>query len=73
MGNPLFVNAGRNVEDFGTGVSTSASASACTGNYQLIRQAMVGFWDNIYKDAFRRVAADCNIPSPRYGFGGVGG
>ena len=74
MGNPLFVNAGRNVEDFGTGVSTSASASACTGNYQLIRQAMVGFWDNIYKGPFGRLAGGLQYSfTQKYDFGGIGG
>jgi hypothetical protein len=42
-GNPTFVNTGCNIEDFGTG----AGVSACTDNYSMIRQATVGFWDNI--------------------------
>ena len=71
-GTPLFVNTGCNIEDFGTGVRTSASG--CTGNCQLIRQATVDFWDNMYKDFFRRLPDGLQYSfTQKYGFGRVAG
>jgi hypothetical protein len=69
-GNPTFVNTGCNIEFFGTGAGTSA----CTGNPQLVRQATVGFWDNIYKGPFGRLAGGLQYSfTQKYGFTGVGG
>jgi hypothetical protein len=65
-GNPAFVNTGCNTEFFGTG--------SCTGNYHLIRQATVGFWDNIYKGPFGRLAGGLQYSfTQKYGFDGIGG
>jgi hypothetical protein len=57
-GNPTFVNTGCDIEFFGTGTGTGASA--CSGNTSLVRQITAGFWDS-------------NIPSPRDGASPVSG
>jgi len=69
-GNPNFVNSGCQTEFFGTG----AGASACTGNTKLIRQITTGFWDNIYKGPFGRLAGGLQYSfTQRFAFAGVGG
>lgn len=69
-GNPRFVNSGCPIEFFGTGTG----ASACTGNTKLIRQITAGFWDNIYKGPFGRLAGGLQYSfSQRIGFPGIGG
>ena len=68
-GNPDCVNIGCNIEDFGTGTGITA----CTGNTQLVRQATVGFWDNIYKGPFGRLAGGLQYSfTQKYGFSGNG-
>jgi hypothetical protein len=69
-GNPLYVNTGCNVEDLGTGTGTTA----CFGNTSLVRQATVGFWDNIYKGPFGRLSGGLQYSfTQRYAFLGIGG
>ncbi|HEY8032251.1 MAG TPA: hypothetical protein VIF02_07715 [Methylocella sp.] len=68
-GNPAFVNTGCSVEDFGTGTGTFA----CTGNTQSVRQITAGFWDDIYKGPFGRLAGGLQYSfTQRYGFPGIG-
>ena len=65
-GNPQFVNNGCNVEDF--------VGAACTGNPDLVRQATIGFWDNIYKGPFGRLAGGLQYSfTQKFGFAGYGG
>lgn len=69
-GSPNFVNAGCDVEFLGAG----SGASACTGNYKLIRQITAGFWDNIYKGPFGRLSGGLQYSfTQKFGFPGVGG
>jgi hypothetical protein len=69
-GNPAFVNTGCNIEDFGTGTG----AFACNGNTKLVRQITGGFWDDIYKGAFGRLAGGLQYSfTQKFGFVGVGG
>jgi hypothetical protein len=69
-GNPLYVNTGCNVEFFGTGAGTTA----CIGNTSLVRQATVGFWDNIYKGPFGRLTGGLQYSfTQKYAFAGIGG
>lgn len=69
-GNPAFVNSGCNIEDFGTG----AGAFACNGNTKLVRQITGGFWDDIYKGSFGRLAGGVQYSfTQKYGFEGIGG
>ncbi len=69
-GNANFVNSGCPIEFFGTGTG----ASACTGNTKLIRQITAGFWDNIYKGPFGRLAGGLQYSfTQRVGFPGIGG
>jgi hypothetical protein len=69
-GNPAFVNTGCDIEDLdgGTGAST------CTGNTKLVRQITGGFWDDIYKGPFGRLAGGLQYSfTQKFGFAGVGG
>ncbi|MGB6325317.1 MAG: hypothetical protein WBG11_05950, partial [Methylocella sp.] len=69
-GNPDFVNTGCDIEFFGTGTG----ASACTGNTKLVRQITGGFWDDIYKGPFGRLAGGLQYSfTQKFGFAGVGG
>ncbi len=69
-GNPAFVNTGCNIEDFGTGIG----GFACTGNTKLVRQITGGFWDDIYKGAFGRLAGGLQYSfTQKFAFAGVGG
>jgi hypothetical protein len=69
-GNPAFVNTGCNIEDFGTGTG----GFACTGNTKLVRQITGGFWDDIYKGAFGRLAGGLQYSfTQKFAFAGVGG
>jgi hypothetical protein len=69
-GNPAFVNSGCNVEDFGSGTG----AFACNGNTKLVRQITGGFWDDIYKGSFGRLAGGLQYSyTQKFGFAGVGG
>jgi hypothetical protein len=69
-GNPAFVNSGCDIEDFGTGTG----AFTCTGNTKLVRQITGGFWDDIYKGAFGRLAGGLQYSfTQKFGFVGVGG
>jgi hypothetical protein len=78
-GNPAFVNTGCNIE-FTTSTSlaaiaggTTPAAVACAGNTSLVRQATVGFWDNIYKGPFGRLAGGLQYSfTQKYGFNGIG-
>jgi hypothetical protein len=69
-GNPAFVNTGCNIEDFGTGMG----GFACTGNTKLVRQITGGFWDDIYKGPFGRLAGGLQYSfTQKFAFAGVGG
>jgi hypothetical protein len=69
-GNPAFVNTGCNIEDFGTGTG----GFACTGNTKLVRQITGGFWDDIYKGPFGRLAGGLQYSfTQKFAFAGVGG
>jgi hypothetical protein len=69
-GNPAFVNTGCNIEDFGTGMG----GFACTGNTKLVRQITGGFWDDIYKGPFGRLAGGLQyFFTQKFAFAGVGG
>jgi hypothetical protein len=69
-GNPAFVNSGCNIEDFGTGTG----AFACNGNTKLVRQITGGFWDDIYKGSFGRLAGGLQYSfTQKFGFPGIGG
>lgn len=54
-GNPFYINTGCNIEDLGGAAGAGGGGFACTGNTSLVRQATVGFWDNIYKGPLRPV------------------
>jgi hypothetical protein len=70
LGNPAFVNTGCDIEFFGTG----AGASACTGNTRLVRQITGGFWDDIYKGPFGRLAGGLQYSfTQKFAFAGIGG
>jgi hypothetical protein len=67
-GNPSFVNTSCNVE-----FDTLAGA-ACSGNTKLVRQITGGFWDDIYKGPFGRLAGGLQYAfTQKFGFNGVGG
>jgi hypothetical protein len=67
-GNPAFVNTSCNVE-FDT-----LTGAACSGNTKLVRQITGGFWDDIYKGPFGRLAGGLQYSfTQRFGFNGVGG
>ncbi|MGH6850366.1 MAG: hypothetical protein ACREDD_07965, partial [Methylocella sp.] len=69
-GNPAFVNTGCQIEFFGTGTG----ASACNGNTKLVRQISGGFWDDIYKGPFGRIAGGVQYSfTQKFGFNGIGG
>ena len=69
-GNPAFVNTGCNIEFLGTGTG----ASVCTGNTRLVRQITGGFWDDIYKGPFGRLAGGLQYSfTQKFGFEGIGG
>jgi len=69
-GNPDFVNIGCNTEFYGTGTGLTA----CAGNTQLVREGTIGFWDNIYKGPFGRLAGGLQYAYvQKYSFNGIGG
>ena len=69
-GNPAFVNTGCDIEFLGTGTG----ASACAGNTKLVRQITGGFWDDIYKGPFGRLAGGLQYSfTQKFGFASVGG
>lgn len=73
-GNPYFINTGCNIEDLGGAAGAGGGGFACTGNTSLVRQATVGFWDNIYKGPFGRLAGGLQYSfTQKYDFGGIGG
>ena len=73
-GNPYYINTGCNIEDLGGAAGGGIGGFACTGNTQLVRQATVGFWDNIYKGPFGRLAGGLQYSfTQRYGYYGIGG
>ena len=73
-GNPYYINTGCNIEDLGGAAGAGGGGFACTGNTSLVRQATVGFWDNIYKGPFGRLAGGLQYSfTQKYDFGGIGG
>ena len=71
-GNPFFINTGCNIEDLGGAAGAGGGGFACTGNASLVRQATVGFWDNIYKGPFGRLAGGLQYSfTQKYDFGGI--
>ena len=69
-----YINTGCNIEDLGGAAGAGAGGFACTGNTSLVRQATVGFWDNIYKGPFGRLAGGLQYSfTQKYDFGGIGG
>ncbi|HUB63396.1 MAG TPA: hypothetical protein VL996_02975, partial [Methylocella sp.] len=67
-GNPTFVNTSCNIED------DVMAGAACTGNPDLVRQATVGFWDNIYKGPFGRLSGGLQYSfTQKFAFSGFGG
>ncbi|MGH6868053.1 MAG: hypothetical protein ACREDA_04080 [Methylocella sp.] len=69
-GNPAFVNTGCFAEFVGTGTG----AGACTGNTKLVRQITGGFWDDIYKGPYGKLAGGLQYSfTQKFGFNGVGG
>jgi hypothetical protein len=67
-GNPFYTNNACNIED-----ATFAGAG-CVGNANMVRQATVGFWDNIYKGPFGRLAGGLQYSfTQKFGFSGYGG
>ena len=67
-GNPSFIDTSCNVE------YASWAGAACSGNAQLVRQATVGFWDNIYKGPFGRLSGGLQYSyTNKVGFNGIGG
>jgi hypothetical protein len=63
FGNPFFNNSGCNIEN----------STVCSNNVKLVRQVAVGFWDDIYKGPFGRLAGGLNYTfTQKYGFNGIG-
>jgi hypothetical protein len=63
FGNPFFNNSGCNIE----------GSTVCSNNVKLVRQVAVGFWDDIYKGPFGRLAGGLNYTfTQKYGFNGIG-
>ncbi|HXW70892.1 MAG TPA: hypothetical protein VEK34_05570 [Methylocella sp.] len=70
LGNPDFVNIGCNTEFYGTGTGLTG----CANSTQLVREGTIGFWDNIYKGPFGRLAGGLQYAYvQRYSFNGIGG
>ena len=62
-GNSFFNNSGCNIE----------GSTVCSNNVKLVRQVAVGFWDDIYKGPFGRLAGGLNYTfTQKYGFNGIG-
>lgn len=67
-GNPSYVNNACNIED------AAFAGAGCVGNADLVRQVTVGFWDNIYKGPFGRLAGGLQYSfTQKFGFAGYGG
>jgi hypothetical protein len=68
VGNPAFVNNSCNIED------ATFVGAACSGNTKLVRQITGGFWDDIYKGPFGRLAGGLQYAfTQKFGFEGLGG
>jgi hypothetical protein len=63
FGNPFFNNSGCNIE----------GSTVCSLNVKLVRQVTAGFWDDIYKGPFGRLAGGLQYSfTQKYGFNGIG-
>ena len=64
FGNPFFNNSGCNIE----------ASTVCSNNVKLVRQVTGGFWADIYKGPFGRLAGGLQYSyTQKYGFNGIGG
>jgi hypothetical protein len=63
--NPFFNNAGCEIEN--------SAAALCSNNIKLVRQFTGGFWDDIYKGPYGRLAGGLQYSfTQKYGFNGIG-
>jgi len=63
FGNPFFNNSGCEIE----------LSTVCSNNVKLVRQITGGFWDDIYKGPYGRLAGGLQYSfTQKYGFNGIG-
>ncbi len=63
FGNPFFNNSGCEIE----------LSTVCSNNVKLVRQFTGGFWDDIYKGPYGRLAGGLQYAfTQKYGFNGIG-